>query len=395
VADTEADLADVVGAIYEAAANGGSWESVGTRLCHLTNSQSAILRIVARRGEAPQNVLMPLDAAETAYLAYYHQLNPYFALARRDYAETRAERLGAVKLGPELVPDESLLRSEYYVDFARLHERRHLLTGMAGLDEPTPLSLFRAHGAEPFGAQESRIVKALLPHLQRALELRARLGQDSMAHWATRAALEALPISVAIVDAGLRIQFVNQAGRRDLGRADFGLRTLRSGPHIGAGVYLAARAKDDAAALRRLVMSATSGLSGGSMRVVNDDASSCAVLVSPAPHTLAADETTADGGAAAEKLAMVVMRELGGVVTPAPEMLCDVFGLSRAEADVAAALSGGASAEDVAQQRNVSLPTVRSQIRSILGKSESENLRDFERLMASLAVVTPNKPSDR
>jgi DNA-binding NarL/FixJ family response regulator len=85
---------------------------------------------------------------------------------------------------------------------------------------------------------------------------------------------------------------------------------------------------------------------------------------------------------------MIVVRHLGHAASPPAEMLCDVFGFSSAEADVAAALSGGASAEDVARQRNVSLTTIRSQIRSILGKSGTENLRDFERTMASLTVVT-------
>ena len=54
---------------------------------------------------------------------------------------------------------------------------------------------------------------------------------------------------------------------------------------------------------------------------------------------------------------------------------------------MAVALSGGATAEDVARQRGLSLMTVRSQIRSILGKSEAENLRDFERSMATLAAL--------
>lgn len=70
-------------------------------------------------------------------------------------------------------------------------------------------------------------------------------------------------------------------------------------------------------------------------------------------------------------------------------MLCEMFGLSRAEAEVAVALTGGASAEDVARGRGVPLMTVRSQIRSILGKSEAENLRDFERAMASLGAPVP------
>ncbi len=57
---------------------------------------------------------------------------------------------------------------------------------------------------------------------------------------------------------------------------------------------------------------------------------------------------------------------------------------------VAIALVGGASAEEVARQRHVSLDTVRSQIRSILAKIvEVVNLRDLERWMASLAAVLP------
>jgi hypothetical protein len=388
VPDTENNLADCVGAIYEAAANGGSWESVGTRLCRLMDAQRAQLRITDHGG-APRNVMMPFDESEAIYLAYYHPLNPYLVQARRDFAEARTRHLGTAMVGPELVPEQAFLRSEYYCDFARHHERRHLLAGMIGVTGVMPFGLFRANDARPFGVEERRLLQALMPHLQRAVELRARLGQESRAGWATRAALDALPISVAIVDAGLRMHFANEAARKDLAATDFGLRALRSGPHAGSGVYLAASAKDDATALRRLVASATSGGSGGSMQVLNRDMSSCAVLVSPAPQGLSADQAMPNESSPAEKLAMIVVRDLGRVASPSPEMLCDVFGFSRAEADVAAALSGGAAAEDVAQQRNVSLATVRSQIRSILGKSGTENLRDFERSMASLAVMTP------
>jgi hypothetical protein len=35
------------------------------------------------------------------------------------------------------------------------------------------------------------------------------------------------------------------------------------------------------------------------------------------------------------------------------------------------------------------LETVRTQIRAILGKSESDNLRDFARSMGSLAALSP------
>jgi hypothetical protein len=386
--DTEREIADCVGAIYEAATNGGSWEDVGKRLCRLTDAQRAMLRTIDR-DNASRNIMMPFDDGEAIYLAYYHSLNPYVAQGRRDFAEARTRHLGNVMLGPELVPEQSFLRSEYYCDFARHYERRHLLAGLLGVTEPMPFGLFRGSDARPFTSKERRMMQTVLPHLQRALELRARLGQYSKASLTTQAALDALPVGIAIVDAGLRIRFMNEAARKDLARPDSGLRALRSGPYAADGVYLSVHAKNDAAPLSRLVGSATSGNAGGSMRITNRDMSSYAALVSPVPQRLSADQAPTQEGGFAEKLAMVVICELGRAASLSPEMLCEVFGLSQAEADVAAALSGGASAEKVAQERDVSLATIRSQIRSILGKSDTENLRDFERSMASLAAVVP------
>ena len=165
---------------------------------------------------------------------------------------------------------------------------------------------------------------------------------------------------------------------------------MRSGPHVGAGVYLGARSRDEAAALRRLVVSAVSGGPGGSLRVAGRDGSGAAVLVSPTPPHLAGDMGE---GPASERTAMIAMRPLHERASPSADMLCDLFGLSRAEAEVALALAGGASADDVPLRRKVSLVTARSQIRAILGNSESENLRDFERSMASVAALVPG-PGD-
>ena len=123
--DIENDIADCVGAIYEAAANGGSWQDVGMRLRRLTDAQRAQLRIADRDGAA-HNIMMPPDEGEAIYLAYYHPLNPYLVQARRDFAEARTHHLGKVMLGPELVPEQAFLRSEYYCDFPHGRVARRL-----------------------------------------------------------------------------------------------------------------------------------------------------------------------------------------------------------------------------------------------------------------------------
>ncbi|MFG1321131.1 hypothetical protein [Xanthobacter autotrophicus] len=264
-----------------------------------------------------------------------------------------------------------------------------MIGGLAGLTEATPILVSRGDDTGAFDETHVRLLKTLMPHVQRAIELRARLGRDDEAVALTRAALDALPVGVSVVDAGLKIRFINDLARRYLAGPDSGLFSLRSGPYAGSGVYLAAMSREEAGVLRRLVASATSGGSGGAMRVTSRNGAVVALMVAPAPLGLADDVSGLESGGAREPLALIILRPLNRKVVPQADMLCEMFSFSRAEAEVAVALTGGASAEDVARGRGVSLMTVRSQIRSILGKSEAENLRDFERTMATLGVLVP------
>ena len=389
MADTERDLADCVGAIYEAATNSGSWVDVGQRICRLLDAQRATLRLGRSQAEA-RNVLMRPDESDVFYMARFHALNPHIARAQRDFSEARVQHLRRAQVGTDIVPDAIFLRSEYYADFARHYERRHMLGGMVGVGEAMPVGVFRAEGTRPFGDAERRLLQALLPHLQNALELRARLAHDEQSAWLTRAALDALPFGVALVDAGLKIGFVNEAAGRYLAGSDAGLFSIRSGPHVGSGLYLGALSREEAATLRRLAGSATSGGPGGSMQVRSRDGSTVAVLVGAVPRGLMRDLAAAIPAApVADALAMVILRPVDRRAAPPPEMLCELYGLTRAEAAVAVALVGGATAEEVARQRGVSLMTVRVQIRSILGKSGCENLRELEHQMATLAAHVP------
>ncbi|MBB3773786.1 hypothetical protein FHS55_004430 [Angulomicrobium tetraedrale] len=385
--DTERDLADCVGAIYQAGAGDGSWLDVGERICRIMDARRALLVLGGPGG--PRNLLMPADGSETAYAGYFHARDPYAAKARYDFATARAHHLGNAKLGTELVAENEFLNSEFYYDFARHHERRHVIGGMAGLTEATPILVSRGDDTGAFDETHVRLLKTLMPHVQRAIELRARLGRNDETFALTRAALEALPVGVGVVDAGLKIRFINDLARRYLAGPDAGLFSLRSGPCVGSGVYLAAMSREEASVLRRLVASATSGGTGGAMRVTSRNGAVVGLMVAPAPQGLAADVSGMDGGAAREAFALLILRPLNRKVAPQADMLCEMFGFSRAEAEVAVALTGGASAEEVARRRSVSLMTVRSQIRSILGKSEAENLRDFERTMATLGALVP------
>ncbi len=142
-----------------------------------------------------------------------------------------------------------------------------MVGGVLGISQVVPMGFFRGDDADPFGEREVRLLRALLPHVQRALELRARLSRDDETVSLTRAALDALPVSVVIVDGGLKIRLANGRAQRLLGAPGVAVYCVRPGPHAGAGAYLAARSRDETAALTRLVVSAISGGTGGALRI--------------------------------------------------------------------------------------------------------------------------------
>jgi PAS domain-containing protein len=341
--ETESDVADSVGAVYEAAAGAGDWQDVGERLRRLLGARRSMLVLEDRSG-TPRNVLMGADPAEAAYAAHFRTVDPYVQKARVDFAEARLEHIGRARIGADLVPDAAFLRSEYYYDFARRHERRHMLGGMLGLSQPAPIGFFRGDDSEPFGERDVRLLESVLPHFQRALELRARLSRSSEAEALTSAVLDSLPSAVAIVDADLKVRFANRSARQRLAAPGFGLACQRSGARAGAGVHLSARSRNDGSVLRRLVASAVSGGPGGLMRVADSDGSPVAVLVSRTPPGLAGET----GDSRFEPTALVSIRPLERKSSPSIDMLCDFFGLSRAESEVAPALAGGATAKDMA-----------------------------------------------
>jgi len=205
-----------------------AWPASSIRICRLMDAQRALLNLGGPSG--PRNPLMPADGSETAYSAYFHASDPYAAKARYDFATARTYHLGNAKLGAELLAERDFLRTEFYNNFARRHERRYVIGGMDGIVEATPVLVFRGDAAGAFDETHVRLLRTLMQHVQRAIELRARLGREGEAVALTQAALDALPVGVSVVDARLKIRFINDLARKHLAGPNAGLFSMRSGP---------------------------------------------------------------------------------------------------------------------------------------------------------------------
>jgi DNA-binding NarL/FixJ family response regulator len=387
------ELAEAIDLIYGAALDeGASWLDLGPRLCQLMDAQRASLALPDSVGMR-RNVLMTADATEDAYSAWYHRLDPYRANAASAFASGRIPAAHRVLLGEEIVPDPVFTRSQFYADFARKTGRRYMIGGLLGLRDATPIGFHREAAAGPFDEDDRRTLLALLPHLQRALQLRERLVCDSAQLGA--AALDAVPFAVIIVDGSMRVLHGNHAAVRLASAARSGLTIARTGPQPGIGeLHLVARHRDDHALLCQLVAATASGRTGGALRIRTQQGdaattASIAVLVSPALSSRVARAPPDEPRRVMPGAAMIVARDLAALSVPSLKLMSDLYGLTRAEAEVAVALAGAATAEDVARARRVSLETVRSQVRSILGKTNAASLRDLERLLALDSDLQP------
>ena len=87
--------------------------------------------------------------------------------------------------------------------------------------------------------------------------------------------------------------------------------------------------------------------------------------------------------------ALVTITELAPRPAPAGRHVTELFGLSKAEAELAIALLEGKHVEEIALERHVALSTVRSQLRSILRKTGLHRQGELVQLLGQLPAYPP------
>jgi len=357
--------------LYDAAMEPSAWERLGARLATALGGQTSALWIVQHGQVCEMISSLPAEVV-ALYQQYYHALDPWAARA------SRTPRLQAI-LGPELVPQRVVLASEFYHDwgarFGVCHVVGAVMPPEARATVTLGLALERPEAAGAFTEADRQRLNLVLPHLQRAVQLRERLGHLEAQAQVGFAALDALPLGVVVAAADGALVFANTAAE-ELARRDDGLRLGGRLGGVGAMQLL------EAQTLRRLVDAVTHGGAGGMLRITRRTRPPLAVLVTPLPTRLRP-------AAVAPALALVLVTDPADGPMLAAPALQQLFALTAAEAEVALALAAGRRAEDIAAARAVTLPTVRTQIRQILEKTGARHLRDLMRLLAGLPTGRP------
>jgi DNA-binding CsgD family transcriptional regulator len=322
--------------------------------------------------ESKNEVLMSMvtgnhiQGAEAAYLSHYQFIDPRRKMGLKSPT-------GIVVACHDELDDRYVSRSEFYQDFLIPHGPRYVAGGNIFREQGRNVHIAFNHfvGRSRFEGRKRDALGGFMFHMSRWMKLMVRADWLRDAAAGNQAGIDLLPSKgVVFLDDAGRVLHANPAAVRllgdQMGRVNLGLSGTNAGSSIDAHARAVAltrrpstlsvrhRSKHLTLTLSPLPRVPVSGMSGlgklatltGSLSVLHHRAS-----------------------------VVLTVTEMSGKGTSNVASLARAWGLTPAEEALLRALMAGVSPAEHAERRGVKISTVRSQIRSLLEKSGSPNLR--------------------
>jgi DNA-binding CsgD family transcriptional regulator len=243
--------------------------------------------------------------------------------------------------------------------------------------EPTAvLVILERRGCRPLGPADRELCDLLAPHLTSAYSLQARVGGGQHQHSALAEVMNRLPIGLVLLDRELRPVITNRGAERAL--------SLGDGFSLGPDGLHAANPRDDAV-LQGLLSERVAG------RLSAEHGNTVMAVSRPSgkrsfPVMVGALERAAAGDVAEDAAVSVIfgVPESGQGITL--EALSRAYDLTPAESDLVRLLADGYCLKEAAELRGVSLNTVRTQLKHVFAKTDTNRQGKLIRLVLTGAA---------
>jgi DNA-binding CsgD family transcriptional regulator len=383
---SEDRLLALIEQIYEAALDAALWPRFLRSLAETVGAASSNFAFTDQQTpDGRMEFAVNIDPQATVeYDAYFGRIDPWAQAARaRGLFQT-----GCVLPSQAVLPHGELLRSEFYDGFGRRFGMARGISGMIRCEQSSvaAISVFVPETCEPYDEPHVHVLRRLLPHLRRALDIHQRLSMAAIDAAAMSFSLDRLVCGVIFLDRSGRVLSANKAAQATLTGND-GL-VVREG-------RLEALAREDTIGLRRLLYESDAAVrgvavgAGGILRVRRSPGRRPHVVVvaplrPPAPLRDMPDPPLRPG-------AVVFVHDPEREPEPRPDHLARAFALTKAEARVATALMAGDRPEDVAARLSISRNTLRTHLKRLFAKT---NTRRQSELVRTLLAMQPPVRAD-
>jgi DNA-binding CsgD family transcriptional regulator/PAS domain-containing protein len=359
------EFSRLVSAIYDAAVTPEHWVDTMAEVRHSLGAITGAMLIADDVGRAADRASLPPDAHRT-YREYYHRI---------DYVLEAVERspVGVIHSGRTLIDLDE--RAEFNADWIRPnHMGDGLFVRLTHNDHPACFIVANPKLDEPFVTTErAELVTALIPHFQQALRTEKHLSDLGRDARDLAGAIDSMRQAVLVVTIGNVVLHCNSTASVLLHRAD-GL-AVRCG-------RLGAFRPDVDAALWRAVYDAL-GMGDGAAR-------SGRSVLCPRPsggrayvaHTFPFPARAELGST--EPRALVVLIDPDNRPQPPKALLCNLFGLTNGEADVALRVANGQGLAPISEELSVSIATVKTHLQHVFDKTDTHRQAELVRLLTAL-----------
>ena len=365
-------LLGLIDLVYRAAEAPKLWETFLRSLADALNGRGALFLhhdLLGRGSVATSALLDP--AVLHDYNVHFHRLD-VLAIS----AATRALEPGVPATDDMLMPRDQLMRTPYYNEFSLKHNVSRVMSVVLhkGTRMHSGLTLLRGEHDAPYDVEDRRFLRALSPHLQRALQVHQRLQRTDREQAAAIDALDALASAVFIVDAHARVILTNRRGDELLAARD------------GLTIDDDWRA-ETSAATKRLRAALAQAIAVTRLQSL-DPGESVIVLPRRLGPALRAVITPVSRGRGwvnpRARIGAVVFVIDPANVTPSPaERLAGLFELTRREARVAASFAAARTVDESSVELGIARETVRTHVRRVLAKAGVTTQAQFVRLVTS------------
>lgn len=304
---------------------------------------------------------------------------------------------GAIQCDGDLVDADAFTDSVLYRECLAPKGFHHVFGAVPFKDNRASavLLFLRRNGRPAFGEQEMTVYGALERHVGKVLTiLHHNRGIERERRWAYQA-LDGQSTGVLMLSADGRVLHMNRAARWLLER--------RVGLELDLAGHCQATAPGDNKELRRIIAAAAgmpSAAEGGKVKPVKKGAPQSGAM-SLTPFGLGAGLTVkavpldamSDGYAPAGAAVILYVCDAGRALSVRNGELQNLYGLTGAEARLVEALVAGQSIADYADVTNHSVHTIRTQMKSVMGKLDVHSQTDVVRVvLKSIAGAVMTAP---
>jgi len=350
-------IADLVDSLYEATYDERKWSIAMGELRNLLSGSSVVLGFYDSRTN--QSSVVHGDCGQSYGEMFFEPaLQNHFIPAMQDAAQ------GQVFTDTDLMPKDQFLKTALYNEwFVPQGEHSSVCSKVMQSGEVSGHLVVQRGGRQPeFDAHDIALVQRITPILTRTAMLRQRIGALRLEEEA--GAYEKLQVGFAVVDASARLLRLNGVAEAMLASPEKGLQV--------SSKFVAASEPAKEARLRKLIerasgKSSISLIDGGEISINSPVTGAPALAISVVPIS--------DGqlyGLPMTRGAALFMHDLTVRVLPGFEdRMRALFGLTKREAELTAALAAGLSLQEAAEQSLISTPTARTHLAQVFRKTHT------------------------